>query len=59
MKLDLEKVKGTEFESSYTFKITQDMKDEFVDLCNKNDWSTGKVMRELVGSFLKEYGSKK
>ena len=54
-KLDIEKLKGSKgLDSSFTFKIEEDIKDEFIDNCKKLELSTGKVLREMIKVFNKD-----
>lgn len=51
-KLDIEKLKGSKgLNSSFTFKIEDYEKDEFIENCKTLELSTGKVLREMIKVF--------
>ena len=54
--LDLTKIdevaKGVEFTQTYSFKLSDEMKDAFVAVCNARQLSTGKVLREMIRQFI-------
>jgi hypothetical protein len=40
--------------SSFTFKLSETMKQDFVDKCNERGLGTGKTLRFMVEKFLEE-----
>lgn len=55
--MDLQKVfdaavRNPEMHATFSFKLEQDLKDSFIDLCTEKGLSTGAVMRELLRQFM-------
>jgi hypothetical protein len=40
--------------ASFTFKLSESMKQDFVDKCNARGLGTGKTLRYMVEKFLEE-----
>lgn len=48
----VDRSKGSELDTTMTFKINSEVKEALVVFCSEHGLSVGKVIRNLIGEFL-------